>query len=82
MHKFDPGWRSRARILSARCAPSAGHSVEVLATEEDHQMAEPGTSARRDRAVIKVCREIDFGDLDPERAGDRTDLTRTMVIGS
>jgi hypothetical protein len=57
--------KCRAKARSAR--------GQVLAGEEDHQMVEPGTPARRDRAVIKVCREIDFGDLNPERAGDRTD---------
>jgi hypothetical protein len=49
---------------------------QVLDAEEDHQMVEPGTPGRRDRAVIKVCRKIDFGDLGPERAGDRMDLKR------
>jgi hypothetical protein len=49
---------------------------QVLDAEEDHQMVEPGTPGRSDRAVIKVCRKIDFGDLGPERAGDRMDLKR------
>jgi hypothetical protein len=41
-------------------------------------VVEPGTPDRRARAVIEVCRKIDFGDLGPERAGDRTDLKRTI----
>jgi hypothetical protein len=51
---------------------------QVLDAEQDHQMVEPGTRGHRDRAVTKVCRKIDFGDLGPERAGDRTDLKRTI----
>ena len=51
---------------------------QVLAAEEDHQVVEPGMPDRGDRAVVEVLGEIDPGDLGSERAGNRTDLKRTV----
>ena len=51
---------------------------QVLRAKEDHQMVEPGMPDRRDRAVVEVFGKIDPGDLGPERAGNRTDLKRTV----
>jgi len=46
--------------------------------EENHQMVEPGMPDRSDRAVVEILGKIDPGDLGPERAGNRTDLQRTV----
>ena len=51
---------------------------QLLVAEEDYQMVEPGTPDRRDRAFVEVFGKIDAGDRGAERAGDRTDLQRTV----
>jgi hypothetical protein len=51
---------------------------QVLTAKEDHQVVEPGPPKRRDRALVEVVGKIDSGDLGPERAGDWSDLKRTV----
>ena len=46
--------------------------------KKNHEVFEPGLPDRSDRPAVEVSGKIDPGDLGAQRAGDRTDLKRTV----
>ena len=72
------------RVLD-RLADPAGEREELLGTEElvaeeDHEVLEPGPADLGDGLVDQVGREVDAGDLGPDRAGERQHLDGAVGI--
>ena len=75
---FTNGYSTGSPIRRANAEELLG--TEELVAEEDHEVLEPGPADLGDGVVVEAGREVDSGDLGPDRTGERQHLDGAVGI--